>query len=153
MNFLRRLKEVRVKTDDAIEKIIASHGAKLYDSEIVEENEKKIFRIYIVKEGGVDLDLCAEISRDISPLLDIMPPIGGEYRFEVSSPGIERKLTKKRHFQNSIGEKVKVKVLGGRKLKGKLVGANEDGIAVESKEGLEHFDYSQLGTVKTYFEW
>jgi len=91
---------------DNIEKIIKSHGATLYDSEIVNENSETIFRVYIVKEDGVNLDLCADISRDISPLLDINPPVNGEYRFEVSSPGIERKLTKLTHFKNSIGEKI-----------------------------------------------
>jgi ribosome maturation factor RimP len=138
---------------DDIEKIVKSHGAVLYDSEIVQENGETIFRIYILKEGGVDLDLCADISRDISPILDITAPVSGEYRFEVSSPGIERKLSKKEHFLHSIGSKVKVKILGGQKLKGELVAADDKGISVQTKDGLEKFSYDQLGTVKTYFEW
>ena len=136
-----------------IKSIINSYGAKFYDSEIVSDNGETIFRVYIVKDGGVDLDLCADISRDVSPLLDINPPVSGEYRFEVSSPGIERKLTKKEHFLNSIGSKVKVKVLGGKKLKGTLIDANNEGIRVETKDGIENFKYDELGTVKTYFEW
>ena len=136
-----------------IKSIINSYGAKFYDSEIVSDNGETIFRVYIVKDGGVDLDLCADISRDVSPLLDINPPVSGEYRFEVSSPGIERKLTKKEHFLNSIGSKVKVKVLGGKKLKGTLIDADQEGIKVETKDGIESFKYSELGTVKTYFEW
>jgi len=138
---------------DDIEKIIKSHGATFYDSEIVNENSETIFRVYIVKEDGVNLDLCADISRDASPLLDINPPVSGEYRFEVSSPGIERKLTKPKHFKNSVGEKVKVKILGGTKLKGKLISATDSGIEVETKDGVESYTYEQLGTVKTYFEW
>lgn len=138
---------------DNIEKIIKSHGATLYDSEIVNENSETIFRVYIVKEDGVNLDLCADISRDISPLLDINPPVNGEYRFEVSSPGIERKLTKLTHFKNSIGEKVKVKVLGIGKLKGKLINATDSSVEIETKDGVEIYTYNQLGTVKTYFEW
>ena len=136
-----------------IKSIINSYGAKFYDSEIVSDNGETIFRVYIVKDGGVDLDLCADISRDVSPLLDINPPVSGEYRFEVSSPGIERKLTKKEHFLNFIGSKVKVKVLGGKKLKGTLIDADQEGIKVETKDGIESFKYSELGTVKTYFEW
>ena len=138
---------------DSIEKIVKSYGAKLYDSEVVQENGETIYRVSIVKDGGVDIDLCTNISRDISPLLDITPPVSGEYRFEVSSPGIERKLTKLEHFKNSIGEKVKVKVLGGKKSKGKLVEATDEGISIETKEGLESYNYNELGTVKTYFEW
>ena len=138
---------------DDIKSIVNSYGAKFYDSEIVSDNGETIFRVYIVKDGGVDLDLCADISRDVSPLLDINPPVSGEYRFEVSSPGIERKLTKKEHFFNSIGSKVKVKVLGSKKLKGTLIDADDEGIKVETKDGIEHFKYNELGTVKTYFEW
>ncbi len=138
---------------DDIEKIINSHGAKLYDSEIIQDNGETIFRVYIVKNGGVNLDICADISRDTSPLLDISPPVNGEYRYEVSSPGIERKLTKPHHFINSIGEKIKVKVLGENKLKGTLKNADNSGIEIETKDGIKKYNYSQLGTVKTYFEW
>jgi len=142
-----------VSIENSIEKIIKSHGAKLYDIEITKEGEDNIYRVYITKDGGVSIDLCTDISRDISPLLDVEPPISGEYRFEVSSPGIERKLTKPKHFINSIGEKVKVKVKGEGKLKGTLIDANEEGIKVENKDGISEFKYDELGTVKTYFEW
>jgi ribosome maturation factor RimP len=136
-----------------IEKIVESYGAKLYDTEIVKENDENIFRVYIIKDGGVDLDLCVDISQDISPLLDIEAPISGEYRFEVSSPGIERKLTKPSHFKNSIGEKVKLKILGEGKEKGKLLSADDEGIEIETKDGVKSYKYSDLGTVKTYFDW
>jgi len=142
-----------VSIENSIEKIVASHGAKLYDIEIAKEFDDKIYRVYILKDGGVSIDLCTDISRDISPLLDVEPPMSGEYRFEVSSPGIERKLTKPQHFINSIGEKVKAKILGGKKTKGTLIDANEDSIKIENKDGIEEFNYDQLGTVKTYFEW
>ena len=139
-------------TDD-IKKIVESYGAKLYDTEIVNENGEDIFRVYIIKDGGVDLDLCVNISQDISPLLDIQAPINGEYRFEVSSPGIERKLTKPSHFKNSIGEKIKLKILGEGKEKGTLINADDEGIEVETKDGVKSYKYSNLGTVKTYFDW
>jgi len=136
-----------------IEKIISSYGAKLYDSEIVSQNNQTIYRVYIIKNGGVDLDLCANISRDASPLLDINPPVSGDYRFEISSPGIERKLTKLQHFKNSIGEKIKIKILNNGKNRGKLLFANDEGIELETKNGVKTYKYSELGTVKTYFEW
>ncbi len=133
--------------------IVASHGASLYDIETLRENDETIYRVTIVKEGGVDLESCAEISRDLSPFLDVHPPMQGAYRLEVSSPGIERKLTKPSHFIHSVGEKVKVKILGGEKRKGTLKAADEEGIVLETKEGEERLGYDQLGTVKTYFEW
>ena len=53
-----------------------------------------IYRVLITKVGGVNLDLCATISYELSPFLDVNPPMSQAYRLEVSSPGIERKLTK-----------------------------------------------------------
>jgi len=57
------------------------------------------------------------------------------------------------HFKNAIGEKVKVKLLGGDKLKGLLKAADDKGITVETKQGEETFAYEDLGTVKTYYDW
>ena len=139
--------------DTQIAKIIEANGAALYDTEVVTEFDETIFRVYITKAGGVELDLCATISNELSPFLDVHPPMSGKYRLEVSSPGIERKLTRPVHFKNAIGEKVKLKIPGADKVKGVLQSADDEGIVVETKEGEERFSYGQLGTVKTYFDW
>ena len=136
-----------------IAKIIEANGAALYDTEIVTEFEETIFRVLVTKVGGVSLDLCATISHELSPFLDVHPPMSQRYRLEISSPGIERKLTKPAHFKNAIGEKVKLKITGGDKLKGVLKSADNDGIVVETKQGDESFEYGVLGTAKTYFDW
>ncbi len=139
--------------EEQIAKIVEANGASLYDIETVTEFDEKIYRVSITKAGGVSLDLCADISGELSPFLDVNPPMHGQYRLEVSSPGIERKLTKPAHFKQSIGDKVKVKVLGGDKLKGTLKSADDEGIVIETKEGEKAFKYNELGTVKTYFEF
>jgi len=136
-----------------IAKIVEANGAALYDTEVVTEFDETIFRVLITKVGGVSLDLCATISHELSPFLDVHPPMSERYRLEISSPGIERKLTKPVHFKNAIGEKVKLKVTGGDKLKGILKSADNDGIIVETKQGDESLEYSVLGTAKTYFDW
>ena len=139
--------------DTQIAKIIEANGAALYDTEVVTEFDETIYRVLITKAGGVNLDLCADISHELSPFLDVHPPMNGQYRLEVSSPGIERKLTKPIHFQNAIGEKVKLKLGGGEKRKGTLKSADDKGIVVESKQGEESYIYAELNTSKTYFEW
>ena len=63
-------------------------GVELYDSELVSENGKKIYRIYIMKEGGVSLEDCARLSEILSPIFDVEPPVSGEYFLEVSSAGL-----------------------------------------------------------------
>ena len=136
-----------------IAKIIEANGAALYDTEIVTEFEETIYRVLVTKVGGVKLDLCATISHELSPFLDVHPPMSQAYRLEISSPGIERKLTKPVHFINAIGEKVKLKLGDGEKVKGTLTSADKDGIVVETKQGEEGFTYSELNTCKTYFDW
>ena len=136
-----------------ISKIIEANGAALYDTEIVTEFEETIFRVLVTKVGGVKLDLCARISHELSPFLDVHPPMSERYRLEISSPGIERKLAKPVHFKNAVGEKVKLKLGEGDKLKGLLKSADNDGIVIETKQGDESFAYSELNTCKTYFDW
>jgi ribosome maturation factor RimP len=139
--------------DTQIAKIIEANDAALYDTEVVTEFEETIFRVLVTKVGGITLDLCADISRELSPFLDVHPPMNGQYRLEVSSPGIERKLTKPVHFINAVGEKVKVKLAAGTKLKGTLKVADNNGIVVETKQGDEPYSYGELNTSKTYFDW
>ena len=136
-----------------IAKIIEANGAFLYDTEVVTEFDETIYRVLITKNGGVKLDLCASISHELSPFLDVHPPMSERYRLEVSSPGIERKLSKQVHFENAIGEKLKLKITNGDKVKGTLKSADAKGIMIETKAGEENFSYNELNTCKTYFEW
>ena len=139
--------------DTEIAKIIKGNGALLYDTEVVTEFEETIFRVYVTKEGGVSLELCATISYELSPFLDVNPPMSSRYRLEVSSPGIERKLTKPIHFQSAIGEKLKLKVPNQDRLKGTLKEADDNGITIETKHGEESFGYGDILKAKTYIDW
>lgn len=136
-----------------IAKIVESNGLFLYDIETVTEFDETIYRVLVTKVGGVTLDECADISYELSPFLDVNPPMSQRYRLEVSSPGIERKLKKPLHFKNAIGEKVKLKIVGGDKLKGTLKSADDNGIVVDTKSGEESYSYDDLNSCKTYFEW
>ena len=144
---------MRNDTYDSIEKIIQSLGASLYDIEVVSEFDETIFRVMITKQGGVNLDDCAEVSRELSLFLDVNPPIENEYRLEVSSPGIERKLINPKHFIQSIGEKVKLKIAEVGQVIGLLKDANEKDITVETDGEMKTFTYSQINKARTYFEW
>ena len=143
---------------EQITKIVESCGVSLYDTEVANEFDKKIFRIYITSKEGINLDKCAEISRILSPIFDLEPPLEGEYLFEVSSPGIERKLTKPEHYSASIGEKVKIKL----KTKEKFIGLLETfGVPKQDVEPVHNvitqvFDglkKAGLTAAKTVGEW
>ncbi len=139
--------------NEKIANIVKANGANFYGTETIQEDNNTIFRVYITKEGGVSLDLCADISNELSPFLDVNPPVNGAYYLEVSSPGIERKLENPTHFKSAINERIKFKVIGKDKEKGILKSADNSGFVVEIKGEDRAFDYSDVTKVKTYFEW
>jgi ribosome maturation factor RimP len=139
--------------EESIKLAVESLGANLYDIVSTRENDRNIFRVYITCEGGVNLDKCAEISRMLSPILDVEEPMGGVYNLEVSSPGIERKLRKTEHFKASIGENVRVKDLATDIFKGKLISADDEKIVVKTEFGEEEIAYNSILSAATYYEW
>jgi ribosome maturation factor RimP len=138
---------------EQITKIVESCGVSLYDTEVANEFDKKIFRIYITSKEGINLDKCAEISRILSPIFDLEPPLEGEYLFEVSSPGIERKLTKPEHYSASIGEKVKIKLKTKEKFIGLLEAFNGNAASVRVENELKQISLGEIESARTYFEW
>jgi len=137
-----------------IKKMVESIGLSLYDTAILQENSDTIFRVSVTSPNGVSLDQCVEATHLISPLLDITPPVGGEYRLEVSSPGIERKLKTFEHFANSIGEKVSVSTIDKQKIEGELISAQNDEITIKPKDGdAVTVSFPSISKAKTYFEW
>ena len=139
--------------EESIKLAVESLGAKLYDITTTKEHDRNIFRVLVTADGGISLDKCAEISRMISPILDVDEPMSGEYILEVSSPGIERKLRKKEHFIASIGEKVKIKDFATETYKGELIFADNDKIVVKTEFGDEELTYHSILAAATYFEW
>ncbi len=105
-----------------------SEGMELVHAEFRRESGGRILRLYIDKPGGVLLDDCSAISRQVSDFLDVGPPIEGAYSLEVTSPGPERPLVKPSDFETFQGRMVRVKTarpINGRKnYKGVLQGLN-----------------------------
>lgn len=139
--------------EDSIKIAVEGCGVKLYDVVSLKENNNHIYRIYITSQEGINLDKCAEVSRQISPLLDVHEPLNGKYNLEVSSPGIERKLKNTNHFICSVGENVSVKDFDKNIIKGKLIGANENEIIVQTPHGEEIISYDEISSASTYYEW
>jgi len=143
-----------------INALVTSVDLELYDSVIVNENDETIYRISVIskditngKRAGVSLDKCVELTHLISPLLDVTPPVSGDYRLEVGTAGIERKLTTITHFKKSIGEKVNIVFNSSEKAKGKLVEVNAKIIIVEMQEEKIEIEFNSINRAKTYFEW
>lgn len=138
----------RERLNAVIEPVVHAHGAELVDIEL--KNEAGwILRVFVEKAGAsaeklstkdaaVNLELCSNIARDLSPALDVADPIPHRYNLEVSSPGVERPLKKPADFVRFAGEKAKLKlknaVAGQKVLVGVLGSVNNDGV-LELVEG------------------
>lgn len=138
-----------------LEALCKEAGLDFYDDELVSENGKKIYRVYVMKKGGVNLDDCARLSEILSPLFDVEPPVNGEYFLEVSSPGLERKLTKLDHFQKSINELLKITTNEKEKLKAKIIGVEDENITLENLENQEKItlNFNNIKKARTFVEW
>ena len=113
---------------------VAEAGCELWDVEYVREAGAWYLRLYLDKEGGVDIMDCEKVSRVVSDLLDEADPIEGSYTFEVSSAGAERALKRPSDFEKFMGSPVTVKLykaLDGRKeFAGVLAGYQDGDITV-----------------------
>ena len=90
--------------------VVEAHGCELWDVEYVREGSDYFLRIYLDKEGGVDINDCEKISRAMDPILDEKDPIEGSYHFEVCSAGLERTLKRPSDFERFLGSAITVKL-------------------------------------------
>ncbi|MFA9372564.1 MAG: ribosome maturation factor RimP [Poseidonibacter sp.] len=139
--------------EESIKLAVESLGVQVYDIVTAREHDDNIYRVSITSKDGINLDKCAEVSRMISPILDLDEPLGGKYKLEVSSPGIERKLRNKQHFMASIGEKVRIKDIATEVFKGELLSADENKIVLKTEFGEEKIEYGSILSASTYFQW
>ena len=118
-----------------LEPTIERLGYELTDIELKLGGRSGLLRIYIDKDDGVDIDDCEVVSHQVSAILDVEDPIPGNYTLEVSSPGLDRTLTKPAHFRRFMGEDIKVKLRfpldGRRNFRGALKSADDEVIEVE----------------------
>ena len=128
-----------------------------YDDELVSENGKKIYRIYVQKEGGVNLDDCAKLSEILSPIFDVEPPVNGEYFLEVSSPGLERILRKDKHFEKQIGNEISLKLFKPINKQKELIGIlqeyNNDELTIKVEDETLKINLKDIAIAKTVFNW
>ena len=139
------------------EPVVKEHGCELWDVEYVREGSEYFLRLYIDKEGGVDINDCEAISRAMDPILDEKDPIPDSYQFEVSSAGLERALKRPEDFARFMGSPVTVKLyrpLNGMKEIPAVLRGYEDGrVTVQSGKETVTFEKSQVALVRLLVEF
>ena len=143
---------------DLVRPVVEGAGLDVWEVSFGREAGRRILRVTIDRDGGVDLDTIAAISQRLSRRLDLE---GFErnrpYELEVSSPGLERALREPRHFERSVGQQVRVKTVepvnGRRVHEGALVSADSEAIVIASEGGELRVPYDGVASARTVFAW
>lgn len=129
------------KLTDLLRPAVEETGKTLRGIEYISAGNNSVLRLFIDHENGINVDDCAEVSRQVGAILDVEDPISSEYSLEVSSPGVDCPLFEMAHFQEVVGETINVRLSmplnGRRKFKGPLVAIENDNLIVE----VDSIDY------------
>ena len=131
---------------ELIEPVTAAAGLDLESVRMSVAGKRRLLRIVVDGDHGVSLDDAADVSREISAMLDGANALGEvPYTLEVSSPGVDRPLTEPRHWRRGVGRLVKVKVPGEGTVEGRILAADADAVTLELAKGERRFELGELG--------
>jgi ribosome maturation factor RimP len=146
-------KNIEETVTELVLPIVLSKSFELVDVEFVKEGTNWYLRIYIDKEGGINIDDCQSVSEDLSQKLDEIDPIKQSYFLEVSSPGLERQLKREKDFEKFKGETVEVKLYqpfeGKKVFEGELIGLVNNVISIKyGTETILNFEKEKVISVR-----
>lgn len=150
---MSKREDYEAKAEKLVAPIIEQNEFSLYDVEYVKEAGTYYLRIYIDKPGGITIDDCELVSRAFSDILDQNDFIPEAYIMEVSSPGLGRQLKKDRHFENSLGEEVELKLFksvnGSKEHVGILASYDKETITIEVGEDVfESYNRADISVIR-----
>ncbi len=137
--------------------VVESAGLELVDLTFNHEAGRKVLRVVVDRDGGVDLDTISDIAQKVSRRLDLQGFAPGPYALEVSSPGIERPLRRPVDFERRVGDRVKVRttepIEGARNHAGALVSADAEAIVVATGGREMRVPYDRIASARTVADW
>jgi len=138
--------------------VVEAAGLELWEATYGREAGRRVLRVVVHREGGVDLETISSTSERLSRRLDLEGFADDTpYALEVSSPGLERPLREPRHFERSVGEQVRLKTVqpvnGRRVHEGALVSADPEAIVIASGGGELRVPYADIASARTVFGW
>ncbi|HXF27776.1 MAG TPA: ribosome maturation factor RimP [Bryobacteraceae bacterium] len=150
---------VASKIAEIAERVAASEGIEVVETQVLGGGKARLVRIFIDKPEGVSHADCERISKDVGTILDVEDVVpGGSYTLEVSSPGVERKLSLPRDFERFVGQKAKIvlrePVENSRHWQGVLAGFSDGLVTLEPQAGKTiQFPLAQVEKANLKFEW
>lgn len=155
---MTKREEYEQKTEQLLLPIIEKNSFELVDVEYVKEAGNWYLRAYIDKPGGITVDDCEIVNRELGDLLDRDDFIDDSYILEVSSPGLGRPLKKERDFVRSKGEEVEIRtyrmVEKQKEFRGLLKAWDKDTVTIEQEDGQERvFDRDNIALIRLAFDF
>lgn len=131
--------ELRERLSALLDPVVESLGYELLLLEFVPGRRNALLRVYIDAADGIGIEDCERVSREVAAQLDVEDPIAVPYRLEVSSPGLDRPLVKREHYERFAGEMAKIEMIapvaGQRRFRGLLCGLDGDAVVLETAPG------------------
>ena len=158
----------RERLDALLAPVARAHGAEIVDVELKNESGGWVLRIFVEKAGSaeknatihdaaIDLEMCANVARDVSPALDVVDLVPHRYHLEVSSPGVERPLKTARDFVRFSGQKAKIKLRaplrGQHVIVGQIASVEEGKISLTDGRQTYDFALHDVSTARLVFEF
>ena len=146
------------KTEEILLPIVEKNGFELVDVEYVKEGGSWYLRAYIDKPGGINVDDCEIVSRELSDILDEKDFIDEAYILEVSSPGLGRPLKKEKDFKRSLGQEVEVRTYRMMDRKKEFTGIlkdhDKDTVTIEMEDGsVKSFEKGDIALIRLAFDF
>jgi ribosome maturation factor RimP len=139
--------ERRLEIEGVVQPVLRDHGLELVDLEWRPRRPRGVLRLFVDKPGGVGIDDCQRLSREVGDVLDAAALIEEAYDLEVSSPGLDRQLRTDREFRWATGKRVRCWLAGGQEVRGRLLGI-DGGFLVLEQEGGEQVKLDKASITK-----
>jgi ribosome maturation factor RimP len=146
-----------VDAEALLRPVIETAGFELVQAARTREHGQEVLRVVVDRPEGIDVDALASLSELVSRCLDEAGFETGPYELQVSSPGIERPLTRPEHFRRFLGEQVKVKttapLAGSRTHTGTLVAADDEAIVIAVDGDERRVTHADIASARTVVDW
>jgi ribosome maturation factor RimP len=124
--------ERELRIEEVVQPVLRDHGLTLVDLEWRGHRPRGMLRVFVDKTGGVRVEDCQRVSRELGDVLDAAGLIEEAYDLEVSSPGLDRQLRKDRELRWAVGKRVRCWLAGGEEHQGRLVGVDDTRLTLEN---------------------
>ena len=155
---MSKRQDYETQTEQLVTPILEKYGFELYDVEYVKEGGNNYLRVYIDKPGGIAVNDCETVAREMNPILDEKDFIPDSYVFEVSSPGLGRPLKKEKDYVRSMGKELEIRTYKAidkqKEFYGILTAYDQDTVTIVTEdEQTLVFDKSDIALIRLAFDF